>query len=175
MLDEVAHEQRNILPTLAQRREMNGKNIQPIVKVLAEFVRVHHFRKIPIRGSDQANIDLPGTSAPQTLEFLFLKDSQQLGLQAQGKIAHLVQEEGSLVRQFKAPGPLRDGARERTLLVAKELALQQIKRNGCAIEGYEGASEPRTEVVNGTSDQFFAGARFPLNQHGGVGGRNALD
>src|SRR6516225_11756281 len=163
ILDEMAHEQRDVFPALTQGREVNGENVQPIVKICAEFIRFDHFSKISVRCSYQPNIDLANTSASQAFEFLFLKDAEQYGLQAQGDIAHLVQEEGSFVRLFKTPAPWCDGARKRTLLVTKKLTLKQVERNGCAIQFYERASASRADVMNGPSDQLFAGARFSLD------------
>jgi len=56
-----------------------------------------------------------------------------------------------------------------------KVTLQQIERNGGAIQPYEGTSAPRADVVNRARDQFFAGSGFSLNENGGVRWRNAFD
>jgi hypothetical protein len=46
--------------------------------------------------------------------------------------------------------------------MAEELTLQQPGGNSGAIQLDENMIAPRTQVVNGTRDQLFAGARFSL-------------
>jgi hypothetical protein len=50
--------------------------------------------------------------------------------------------------------------------VTEKLAFQKIKRDGCAIEFDKRASAPRADVVNRACNQFFACARFTLDQNG---------
>src|ERR1017187_1083825 len=100
----------------------SGKNVQPIVQVGAELPLLHHGRQIAAGSRYQPDIDLDRVSAAQPLELLLLQDPQQLGLQLRRDVAHLIQEQGALVRHFEAAGPARDGARERALLVAEQFA-----------------------------------------------------
>ena len=65
-------------------------------------------------------------TASQTLEFLFLENPQQLGLQRPRNITDLVQEERSLVSELEPADSLCDSSSKSSLLMAKELALQQI-------------------------------------------------
>src|ERR1700731_2666872 len=102
-------------------------------------------------------------SAPQTLKLLFLQNAQQLGLQRRRNITHFVQEERAFVCRLETANLLRYGSGERAFLVAKELAFQQIQRNGSAIQPYEGTSAPRAEVVNRVRDELLAGACFSLD------------
>src|SRR5262249_29439739 len=87
----------------------------------------------------------------------------------------LVEEQRPLVRQLEAADVLADGAGEGALLVAEQLALQESRRNGRAIELDEGPLPARAEVVQGAGDEFLARARFAADQHGGVGGGDGLD
>src|ERR1017187_731110 len=59
--------------------------------------------------------------------------------------------------------------------MAKKFTLQQIQRNGSAIQLYERSSAPWADVVNCARYQLLAGAGFSLDQDGGVGGRNSFD
>src|SRR5882672_4425770 len=59
--------------------------------------------------------------------------------------------------------------------MSKELAFQEIERNGSAIQLYERASAPRTDVVNRAGDQLLAGAGFSLDKNGGICRRDLLD
>jgi hypothetical protein len=114
-------------------------------------------------------------STAQALELLFLKNTQEFGLQAGRNISHLVQKEGSFVGHFEATNLLRDGAGKSAFLVAKKLAFQKIERNSSAIQLCERASTTRAEIVNRASDEFLTGTGFSLNQNRGIGGRNLFD
>jgi hypothetical protein len=114
-------------------------------------------------------------STAQALELLFLKNTQEFGLQAGRNISHLVQEQGSLVGHFEATNLLRDSAGKSALLVAKKLAFQKIEGNSSAIQLYERASTTRAEIVNRASDEFLTGTGFSLNQNSGIGWRNLFD
>jgi hypothetical protein len=67
---------------------------------------------------------------------------------------------------------LRDSASKSAFFMTKELALEG---NGSAIQLYEWASTPRTDVVNRVSNQLFARAGFSLDKNCGIGWRHLLD
>src|SRR5262249_55223252 len=111
----------------------------------------------------------------QTLKLLFLQDAQQLGLQLRGDISHFVEKQGPLVSQLEAADLLRDRAGERTLLVPEQLAFEQSRGDGRAVELDEGALVARPQVMNGTGDQFLARARLSTDKNRGLGGGNCFD
>ena len=55
----------------------------------------------------------------------------------QGQIADLVQKDRTAVRQLNQALFRLERPRKRAALVAKELALQQVLRQGGAVDGYE--------------------------------------
>src|ERR1700676_3709362 len=172
---KVRHEGRDIFSAGTQRRQLDGEHVKTIVEVAAEFAALCHFRQITIGSSYQANVYLVGPGAAQALELLFLKDTQQFGLQGLRNIADFIQKERAFIGQFETANFLGYGARERPSLMAKKLALQQIKRNGSAIELYERTSAARADVVNRARNQFLACPGFSLDQYGGTGRGNAFD
>jgi hypothetical protein len=125
-LDKVRYEDRNILAALSQRRQLDRKHVQAKVEVATEFAISHHPRKIAMGGSYQPHIHLVSPAASQALEFLFLQYAQKFRLQRRRNIAYFIQKEGTLVGQLESAKLLRDGARERALLMTKELAFEQI-------------------------------------------------
>src|SRR5207249_7156162 len=70
---------------------------------------------------------------------------------------------------------LGDGAGEGAFLVAEQLALQQSRGDGCAVQLDEGTALPRAQLVQGAGDEFLARARFATNEHGGAGGGDGFD
>ena len=59
----------------------------------------------------------PRTAEP--FEFLFLKHTQQLGLQIERNVFNFVEKDCSLVRKLEAPDASIDSASERAFLVAE--------------------------------------------------------
>src|SRR6267142_721187 len=150
--DKMRHHGRNVFATFAQRWQQNRNHIQTIVEIVTTLATLHHVHQIAVGRSHQPNVDLVSASATQALELLFLKDTQQLGLQRGRNIAYLVQKERAFVGQFETANLLRDGSREGTFLVPKKLTFQKIQRDGGAIQPYERASAARTKVVNRACD-----------------------
>src|SRR6266850_2711770 len=174
-LDKMFHQCWNVFAACPQRWQGDRKHIQTVVEVAAKFVAFHHVSQISVGRSYEPNIHLVSPSAAQALKLLLLQDTQQFGLQSGRNISHLVQEERPFVGQFEAADLLRNGACKGALLMSKELAFQEIERNGSAIQLYEWASAPHTEVVNRARDQLLAGACFSLDQNGGIRWRDLLD
>jgi len=59
---------------------MHLDDVETVEEIFAEFSLLNHFRKVPIRRTDQANVHADGLVAAQALEISFLNHAQQLGL-----------------------------------------------------------------------------------------------
>ena len=64
------------------------------------------------------------------------------------------------------PRRLLDRAGERALLVAEQLALEQLLGNGGAVDRDEIAVRARALRVDGAREQLLAGAALAQHQHG---------
>ena len=71
--------------------------------------------------------------------------------------------------ELAAPGIRR--ARERALLVAEQLSLNQLGRNRGAIDLDEWPCRERAGLVDVRREQFLTGAGLPREQHTRVGAR----
>ena len=80
-----------------------------------------------------------------------------------------------MIGEFHAPDFLTDRAREGSLLMPEKLALQQASGNGGAIQLHKRALFAPAAIVDGASDQFFAGAGFAKQQDSGIAGRDGLN
>jgi hypothetical protein len=69
---------------------------------------------------------LIGSRAADALELALLQHAQQLGLQVERHLADLVEEQRAAVGELERAGARGDGAGERALLVAEQLALEQV-------------------------------------------------
>src|SRR5262245_18145838 len=79
------------------------------------------------------------------------------------------------MRQLKAPDLLGNRASKGALFVAEQLAFQEPRRDGRAVELDESPVPPRTQIVKGAGDQLLAGARLPADEHGGARRCHSLD
>jgi hypothetical protein len=107
-------------------------------------------------------------------EGALLQHAQQLHLHRRGHLAHLVEEERSRVGLLEQAPARRDGAGERAARVPEHLALQQLVREGAAVDGQEAAAA-RGALVQRLGDQLLPGARLARDEDGAAGRRDALD
>ena len=111
-----------------------GKHVQPIEEILAELLFVDERGEIAIGRGNQPRVGAQRARAAETLELALLQHAQQLGLQLQRDLADLVEKHRAAVGQLEPADPLADGAGERALLVAEQLALEQAGRNRGAVQ-----------------------------------------
>jgi hypothetical protein len=112
---------RDVLLALAQRRQVQGHDVQPVEEVVAECPLAHRGAQIRVRGGQHADVDGNWPLAAHALDLALLQHAQQLGLQIEAQRADLVQEHGAAVRQLEAPEPARVRPGEGAALVAEQL------------------------------------------------------
>jgi hypothetical protein len=82
-LNEVQDQVTYVIPALSQGRYEDRKYVQPIVKIAAEFVACDHPGKVAMSGGHKTDVDAMCTAASQSLELLFLQNTQEFRLQGQ--------------------------------------------------------------------------------------------
>ena len=83
------------------------------------------FVQIAIGRSQDTYVELDGLGATHAFHFPLLEDAQQFRLQDRGKLANLVQQNGTAFRHFELAFLLRDGSGECALFVTEQFAFQQ--------------------------------------------------
>jgi len=124
-LHEVAHEGRNVLGSLPERRSVDREYVQPVVEIVPEALLFDHPEQIAVRRCNDAHVHLDGLRAADPLEFLLLQHPEKLRLQLERDLAHFVEEQRAGIGHLEPSDLLRDRAGERALLVAEELALEE--------------------------------------------------
>ena len=132
-LDEVMHQGRNIFSSLPERRDRDGKNIEPEPEVFAKSPGGDHLLKISVCGRYNADVHRYGSCSSHAFDFFGLKDAQQPHLGLGWKLSNLIQEDRALVGPFESPSLLTDGPGESSLLVTEELAVEEGLRDGAAV------------------------------------------
>src|SRR6266849_149710 len=92
-LHEVADQERDVFGALAESWDLDGENVQAVVKVAAKGAFGDALRKIGVGGGDDTNIHALSAVAAQPLEFLLLKHAKKFRLKFEGKVADFVEEE----------------------------------------------------------------------------------
>jgi len=174
-LHEVAHQKGHVFGTLAQRRDVDGEDVEAVIKVAAEFALGDKSGEVVVGGGDNADIHADGAVAAEALELLFLKHAKEFRLEFQGKVADFVEEQRAAVGELEAANFLRKRAGERAALVAEKFGLQQPRGNGRAIDLDEGAFAAGGEIVDGAGDELFAGAGFTEDENSRAGGSREFD
>jgi hypothetical protein len=113
-----------------------------------------------------------GAQAPRpahALELVLLEHAQELRLRFERQLAHLVEQERATVGELEAAAALLRRASERALLVAEELALDQLARQGGAIDFHQRPLAARAAIVDRARDELLAGAGLAVDEDGAVG------
>src|SRR5262249_20120260 len=156
---------RNIPCALSQRRDLDRKYFQTIVKILTKRPLFYHRGQVPMRGCDQAYVNFMRKVAAEPLELLLLQDAQQFWLEFQRDVADLIQKKRASVGEFESPRFLGDGAGERAFFVAKQLALQQPQGDSGAVQFHKSPFPTTAQIVDCAGNEFFAGSRLAQDQH----------
>ena len=164
---EVVDKQQQIPLPLPQGRDEDGQGVEPVIEVPAEAALLHPALQILIGSGHDAHVYRDDAVAPHPHDLPLLEHPQQLALEGGAHALHLVQEEGAPVGKLKQPrlAPL-PGAGEGPLLVAEQLALQQVFRHGGAVDGHEGPAGAGGGVVHRVGEQLLASARLADEEHG---------
>ncbi|MNI72404.1 hypothetical protein D3C73_1283430 [compost metagenome] len=77
---EPVGEVENVFPAFAQRRQVQGNDIEAIQKVFAETAVADHVLKVLVGGRENAHISPTSHRIPYPLVFLVLNETQQFWL-----------------------------------------------------------------------------------------------
>ena len=122
-IDEVAHQERDVLAPLAQRGEMDMDHLQAVEEILPEAPRPHGGGQIGVGSGDEAEVAADQVIPPEPAELVLLEHAQELRLGFEGEVRDFVQEQCGAVRQLEDAHSAAIGSGERTALVTEQLAL----------------------------------------------------
>ena len=134
LVEEELHQERDVLGALAERRELDREDAEAVVEVLAERLLADGLEQVAVGRGDDPDVDLARRRAADPVELALLQDAQQLGLGLGGELADLVEEDRAAVGQLEPAGAAGDRAGEGPLLVAEQLALDESRGQGRAVD-----------------------------------------
>src|SRR5262249_18770871 len=91
--EEMLDQQRDILGSLAQRRQANRDDVEAVVEVAAKLAVRHEYFQIAVRGGENSYIGLDGLVAADPFEPLVLQHAQQLRLRERRHVGDLIEKQ----------------------------------------------------------------------------------
>ena len=164
-----------ILAALAQRGDLQRRDVQPVVEVGAEAPLVGGLAQVLLGRGDNPDIQRNQLVGTHALHDAFLQQAQQLDLHVQAHALDLVEEQGAAVGMLELADAALGGAGEGAGLVAEQLAFHHRLGQRAGVDGHERAVAARGKVVQRARHHFLAGAGFAEDQHVGGGGRQGSD
>src|SRR5258706_14330631 len=126
---EVPNEIGNVFGALAQRRQAQRQDVQPVIKVLAKQPLLNKLSKIAIAGGDDANVGLDRHASADGRVLALLQDAQKSRLRLKRHVADLVEKERAALGLLEAPDAAVCGTCERAAFVAEQFAFDKLLRN----------------------------------------------
>src|SRR3989454_8653032 len=166
--EKVVDQQGNIFLAVAQRRQVDGNNVEPVEEVFAKAALAHQSHQIRIGGGQDANVHLDGFGTAQAHVLTLLNYAQQLGLGFRADGADFVEENGALVCHLEQAFLRGHGTRKCALEVAEQLGLEQVHRHRAGIDRHKGLVGSRRGGVDGLGDQLLSGAAVSGDQNRGA-------
>ena len=114
-------------------RNLDFKDFDAVIEILAKTAVFHHFFKVPVGGSDETHIHLNVFLAAHARNPALLQGPEQLGLQEQGHFADFIQQQCSAMGQFKAAPPVFNGPGKSPFHMPEEFAFKEILRDSRAV------------------------------------------
>ena len=148
------------LRPLAQRRHAQIDDVEAEIEILAESALAHRLLEVAVRGGDDADVDLHRLGAADAVDLALLDGAQQLGLQARMHLADFVEQQGAAIGFLELADAARDGAGEGALLVAEQLAFEQVLRDGGAVDRDERCLGALALAVDVARDALPCRCRF---------------
>ena len=171
---QVARERLDVGAALAQRRDANRVDVEPVQQVAAEAPLRHRLVEVDVGRRHHAHVHLARALRAQTLDLAVLQHTQQLGLCRQRQVAHLVEEQRAAIGALEAPGARRVRPGVGALLHAEQLGLDQLGRQRRAVDRNKRAARAVGVLVQGARETLLAHAGLAGEQHRDLGARGAL-
>ena len=100
-VEEVLGEQGNVFAAGAQRRQIDGDDVEAVEEIFAEAAVADFLAQVDVGGGEDADVDLNLLNAAEVHEAAVLQDAQDLGLRVHAHGGDFVEEERAAVGDFE--------------------------------------------------------------------------
>ena len=156
---EVLGEERHVLAPVAQRRDPDRDDVEPVVEVLAELAGLHRRLEVAVRRGDHPRVHRDRLVRADAPDRPLLQRAQQARLEPGPDVADLVEEERAARRLLEEAAARGLRAGERAARVAEQLGLEHALGDRAAVHRDERPGGARRRLVERAGDQLLAGAR----------------
>src|SRR5712691_10064461 len=174
-VEEVLHEERDILSPLTKRRDGKGDDVQPIKDVFAESALAHQRFEVLVRGRHHSRVHRDRLTGSHGAYFTILERAKQLHLEGGAHLADLVEKHRPALRLFEQPLLADAGPGEGALDVTKVLRLQEVFGECATLQRAQGSLSSAAGPVNRPRNELLAGAALSEDQSSGVRGSKSRD
>jgi hypothetical protein len=143
---EMLGEQGDVLGALAQWRDRNDVEGQPVEEIAAKAAALGERGQIDIGRGDDAHVYVVHLVPADALEAAIFDDAQDFFLHGERGGGDLVEEQSAAVGDLEARQAAPRGAGEGADLMPEELAVEQPFGEGGAVEFDKGLVPPRREI-----------------------------
>jgi hypothetical protein len=154
------------------RKKLPSSSIE---QVLAQLAVGDRALRIAVGGGDHPHVDLDRLVAADARHDAGFEHPQQLDLQLDRHLGDLVEEQRAAVGALEVALVPPLGAGEAAALVPEQLALDERRRDGAAVERQERRLAAPAQLLQRLRGEILAGAAFADQEHRGVGRRHPLD
>ena len=126
--EEAVGQQEDVVAAVAQRRQVDRDDLEPVVEVVAEAAGLDLVEEDPVGGRDEPDVHRDRAYGADPPKAPAVEQRQDLGLHHRIQFADLVEEDRAAVGSLDQPFLADDRAGERASLVAEELGLEQLGR-----------------------------------------------
>src|SRR5262249_50676049 len=155
----------DIFRPLGEGRNADREYVQPIEQILAEAAHFYIGNEVAVGGGDDPHVNLHRLARANRLDLVVLDRAQQLHLRGGRKLANLVEEQRAAGRFHELAGVPVGCAGEGALLVAEQHRLDEIVRDGAAIDRHEWLGAPLAGAMDGARGQLLADTRLACDEY----------
>ena len=134
-----------------------------------------HLLEIPRRSRDHPDIDGPVSLPADSAHGAGLEDTQQAGLEAEGHLTDLVQQQRAAMGLLKQPRMSANSPGERAALVAEQLALEQTLRDRTTVHRNERLGCSARPCMECACKDLLSRSGLSIDEDGGRVRRDLLD
>ena len=149
-------------PARAGAEDRLGETAEPVVQVVAKPPACHLLAQRPIGGGDQPHVDSRRLVVSHPHDLAALHRTEQLRLNVRGGVCDLVEEQAAAVGEFERTGAIAVGTGERAADMSEQLGLDEIGRNGTAVERKIRTGRTGTVGVQTTGNELLAGTALAV-------------
>src|SRR5271168_2575065 len=167
-------ERKDVLGSLAERRQSECDHVEAIVEIFAETSGRDFTLEISIGRDDDANINSERAIAPVSLKASVLNETKKFYLQRRRQLGNFVEQHRTAVARFETAGLVVDRSGERPANMTEQLVFEHVLRQRRAIDHHERPAAPRTPSMNLARKYVLAGAALTSEENRRVAGRGTF-